>query len=86
MKLRRALQHVLVVVGSAALALISAFFLAFLTAPFWGWFEARTGIESLGHSGPADWVFEVIFALCFLIFLAVLEWTFSRSQSKRLSP
>jgi hypothetical protein len=34
------------------------------TWPFWGWFEATTGIESLGHSGPADWCFVVMYALC----------------------
>jgi len=31
--------------------------LTLLMWPWWGWFEARTGIESLGHSGPADWCF-----------------------------
>lgn len=23
--------------------------------PFWNWFEKATGIESFGHSGPANW-------------------------------
>jgi len=35
--------------------------------PWWGWFEARTGIESLGHSGPADWCFVVTLLACGMI-------------------
>jgi len=31
--------------------------------PLWGWIEARYGIESLGHSGPADWCFSVVFLI-----------------------
>ena len=32
-----------------------------LLFPFWSWFEAATGIESVGHSGPAEWCFAVVF-------------------------
>ena len=78
--MKAALKHLLIVAASAALAFIFGFILAIFTSPFWGWFEARTGIESLGHSGPADWVFELLFALCFIFFFAVLEWTFRRRQ------
>ena len=78
MNRRGALKHALIVTASAALAFISGFILAIVTSPFWGWFEEKTGIESLGHSGPADWVFEFIFALCFLFFFVVLEWGFRR--------
>jgi hypothetical protein len=76
MSARGALKHVLIVIASAALAFISGFILAIATWRFWGWFEARTGIESLGHSGPADWVFEVLFALCFIFLFIVLERAF----------
>jgi hypothetical protein len=27
--------------------------------PIWRWFEGATGIESLGHSGPAIWCYLV---------------------------
>lgn len=76
MNLRGVFKHVLILIAAAALAFISGFILAIATWRFWGWFEARTGIESLGHSGPADWVFEFLFALCFIIFFIVLERAF----------
>jgi hypothetical protein len=38
-----------------------AFVATFLSSPFWNWFESATGIESFGHSGPADWCFEVTY-------------------------
>ena len=78
MKLRGALKHLLIVLASAILGFTSGFMAAIATAQFWGWFEAKTGIESLGHSGPADWVFEFIIALCFIFFFVFLEWAFRR--------
>lgn len=44
---------------------------AILTYRFWGWFEARTGIESLGHSGPADWVYIFLWILWTAVLLAI---------------
>ena len=34
-----------------------------LLVPLWSWFEASTGIESLGHSGPAEWCYAIVFFL-----------------------
>ncbi len=31
--------------------------------PFWSWIEATYGIESIGHSGPSDWCFYVIYGV-----------------------
>jgi hypothetical protein len=33
-----------------------------LLVPLWRWLEAATGIESIGHSGPALWCYGVVFA------------------------
>jgi len=44
---------------SAPLALIATW----LMAPFWRWFEALTGVEALGHSGPADWCYGLAWLL-----------------------
>lgn len=44
----------------------------FLLAPLWSWFEARTGIESIGHSGPADWCFLVVYSLIVIVAIALL--------------
>ena len=32
-----------------------------LLLPFWSWIEATIGIESIGHSGPAEWCYAVVF-------------------------
>jgi hypothetical protein len=37
--------------------------LAFLLMPFWRWLEEETGLESLGHSGPADWCVFAVYIL-----------------------
>lgn len=41
-----------------------------LLFPFWNWFETRTGIEAVGHSGPATWCFVAVYftmlLACFL--------------------
>ncbi len=34
-----------------------------LVWPFWGWFEAVTGVEALGHSGPATWCYLAMYAV-----------------------
>jgi hypothetical protein len=58
-----------------------AFIVTLLMAPFWGWYEARTGIESLGHSGPADWCFELTYAVVVVIALVVTATSFARRTS-----
>lgn len=49
------------------LSLPAGFLLTIATWRFWGWFEAKTGIESLGHSGPAEWCFWVIYGFCVVV-------------------
>lgn len=74
--LKKAGKHVLILAASVALGMIAGFIVAVLTAPFWGWFEKTSGIESLGHSGPADWVFEFLVGSCTVLFFVVLEYAF----------
>ncbi len=38
-----------------------ALMLTFLLYPFWSWLDVIVGIESLGHSGPAAWCFELVY-------------------------
>jgi len=49
----------LIIIVAVPLSIIAAI----LLVPFWSWLEASTGIESLGHSGPAEWCYAVIFFL-----------------------
>ena len=39
------------------------FFVTIALLPLWSAIERRYGIESVGHSGPADWCFWLVFAL-----------------------
>ncbi len=50
-----------VLYAAAALPLGAITTLALL--PLWRTIEERYGIESVGHSGPADWCFILIYAL-----------------------
>jgi len=39
------------------------FIVTLLLLPLWSWIEATYGIESVGHSGPADWCFWLVFGM-----------------------
>ncbi|NOT08360.1 MAG: hypothetical protein HOP28_09160 [Gemmatimonadales bacterium] len=39
--------------------------------PFWSWLERAAGVESIGHSGPAEWCYYLVYALSLLAWLAV---------------
>jgi len=58
-----ALRHVAVALGIAVVCLPAAFILTFLLLPLWSWIEATYKIESVGHSGPADWCFWAVYVL-----------------------
>lgn len=42
--------------------------------PFWRWLEATTGLESIGHSGPAAWCYWLNFGLLYTGLLTLLPW------------
>jgi hypothetical protein len=56
------------------LAVPATLVVTFLCSPFWNWFESTTGIESFGHSGPADWCFTATYAI---LLLAFVVWRFA---------
>ncbi len=82
---RKLLKHFAIVVASAVLGFVIGFIAAFLTSPFWDWFERTTGIESYGHSGPDDWVFQFLIGLCSVILFVVLEIVFRRGKREAAS-
>jgi len=45
-----------------AAGLPAAALLTLATWRWWGWLEARTGIEALGHSGPAGGCYVAVLA------------------------
>ena len=54
--LKKTLISLALCVAALPVAVVGTFSLI----PFWRWFEAETGIESIGHSGPAVWCFGAI--------------------------
>lgn len=40
-----------------------AFIVTVIINPFWRYFEEVTGIESFGHSGPAEWCYYLDYLL-----------------------
>lgn len=54
MRLIRSLIVVVMIVMAAA---PFAFVAAAVLSPLWSWIEAATGLESMGHSGPASWCY-----------------------------
>ncbi len=67
----------------AILCLPVSFVVTFLLSPLWSWIEATTGLESMGHSGPAGWCFWTIYGLLTVVCLAValLLKRWARQQS-----
>ena len=69
--MKTALRHLALAFAIAAICLPAAFILTFLLLPLWSWIEATYKIESVGHSGPADWCFWVVYSLLAALSLGV---------------
>jgi len=69
------------VVAIVVLGVPVTLYLTIALLPLWGAIERRYGIESVGHSGPADWCFWVVFALYLGGALAVVRLARASSSS-----
>ena len=65
----RILRYVLGVSVILVLLTPAAAIVTFLLSPLWSFIEARYGIESIGHSGPSDWCFELVYSLLAVVAL-----------------
>ena len=45
----------------------------FLMLPIWRWLEATFAIESIGHSGPAEWCYLASYIV--LVMIATWVWS-----------
>jgi len=70
----------LAVLGLACLP--AAFVVTIVLLPVWRWIEATYGIEAIGHSGPADWCFELVYALLAMTCVVAL-WRWDRRRALR---
>jgi hypothetical protein len=48
--------------------------------PVWSWLEARSDIESVGHSGPADWCYAVVYVGCVVVLASGVLWGRRRAK------
>jgi hypothetical protein len=55
------LRFSLTLLGIGLLAVPVSIVTTILLLPLWRWLEAATGIESVGHSGPAPWCYAAVF-------------------------
>ena len=83
--MKRWLTRFLVALAILAASMPAAFILTIALLPLWSHIETAYGIESVGHSGPADWCFE----LTYVIVVAAVGASFAalmRRSKRRRSP
>jgi hypothetical protein len=51
-----------------------AFVGTILLSPLWSWIEKTYGIESMGHSGPSDWCFYVVYGVLSAVAMTVFAF------------
>jgi hypothetical protein len=73
--IRRVTPYILCVL----LALPLAFVLTIMVWPFWNWFEKISGIESMGHSGPAGWCYIATYIALVSVFVI-----YHRTRNRRV--
>jgi len=61
--MKRGAGTVLTLLGVILLAAPVGVVLTIVLQPLWSWIEALTGLESLGHSGPAGWCYVAVWVL-----------------------
>lgn len=52
---------VLQLLGAVVLAAPLSIAATLLLIPFWSFLEAATGVEAVGHSGPAEWCYVAVY-------------------------
>ena len=71
--------------GTAVAIVILSFpvsvLLTLLLVPLWRWLEGSYGLESVGHSGPAEWCYVATFLVCASILVSLYV-----SRKKRGTP
>ena len=77
--IRRIVVGLVIVLVSILLGVI----LTLSLLPLWRLIEEKTGIESIGHSGPADWCYLVCIAGCALALGFIYIWAARRGGPSR---
>ena len=72
--MRRVVRGIVLLAGIVVLSIPLTIVVTIMLLPLWAAIERRWGIESIGHSGPADWCFWAVFAICIIMLLAGARW------------
>jgi hypothetical protein len=59
--MRHLFHRLAIIVAVVLIGMPVTFAATIALLPLWSMIERRYGIESVGHSGPADWCFWVVF-------------------------
>ena len=51
--------------------------------PVWSWVERTTGIESVGHSGPASWYYLAVWVPMVTALLLPPMWRLAKSLLRK---
>lgn len=65
-------RFMLVAVGILLASAPASIVVTVVLFPFWRWLEENFHVESVGHSGPAEWCFLAVY----LAFVALGAWLF----------
>lgn len=66
-------RRILTILAVLVVCVPIAFIVTILLSPLWSWIEATYGIESIGHSGPSDWCFYVVYGVLNALVLAIIR-------------
>jgi hypothetical protein len=83
--MKRWIVRFLVVLAILLISMPPAFMLTIALMPLWSHIEAKYGIESVGHSGPADWCFELTYVFVVAVVGASFAAVVRRSRRRRAS-
>jgi len=68
--MRHFLHRLAIILAIVLIGIPITFAATIALLPLWSMIERRYGIESVGHSGPSDWCFWVVFGV--YLFVAAL--------------
>jgi hypothetical protein len=82
----RALRFFLSLLGIVLISAPLSIVITILLFPLWSWIEESTGIESVGHSGPAGWCYATIYLLLAVSAALVLFLRHRREKDRADAP
>jgi hypothetical protein len=73
-------RHLVAGIGILLISIPLSVAVTLAMLPVWQWFEDRYEIESVGHSGPAEWCFLLMFLGCVSVSTALYVYTITRMR------